>query len=642
MSSYRADIDGLRAIAVLSVILFHCDVPFTSGGFVGVDVFFVISGYLITQILSADIVADDLSLVRFYDRRIRRILPAMTLVVTSTLVAGYFILTPDEFSALGESALYSFVSLANVYFNRDVNYFESDRELLPLLHLWSLGVEEQFYLFWPLLLLALTAWTGRRKAFLLAALFFLAAASFLASVHGVSVSARSAFFLPHTRAWELGLGALLALAPSTPMPRWFQEATGLIGLGLIVFSVMTLAPGDRFPGFNALAPCAGAALVIWRTDRTVASRAIGTAPARFVGKISYSLYLWHWPVLILYLCWTKRSQAAPTEAALLMVVSFFLACASWRYVEQPFRACHPNPGRLVTAVALSFTVILCTISTREFPERAMLGLTERLIVREQLYRARVSDRAEIGFFGDSSCLTGIHPPTLRERLGIEGVESFCMFGSAGPVADARAITLLRRRSALPRIAVIMMHPAQFARRGVSREWMQYVESLDVSIDQPAPDAVLTGEFAGHYQVAAHLIDELRTFGSLVDNREFSGEIRDIEYRVPESFAEHLQPLSHALGDFDRRKTYLILAPVPDDAGVDLRKEAELQVAAILGIPESNILPAVSRKSRDRFATFTHLNATGRLEYSVDVARILRDIVGTLPENPVGSGEKPRR
>jgi peptidoglycan/LPS O-acetylase OafA/YrhL len=334
---YRPDIDGLRAIAVLSVVLYHFDIPGFKGGFVGVDVFFVISGYLITQVIYKEIDAGTFSLLQFYDRRFRRILPAMLTVILCTVVAGYLILFPKDYELLGEQAAYSALGLANFYFLWNTGYFDPSAEMLPLLHMWSLAVEEQFYLVWPILLAALAKAAGSSHKSTLTALGIIGVTSLTSAAYLVAVDPKQAFFLPYTRAWELALGAALVFLPVIQTQR-LAERTGAIGIALIIASVLLLDAKYPFPGLTALFPCVGAALVVCpKAIDTATSRALSLRSAVAVGLISYSLYLWHWPVLVFFKYFAHASGPTKPEALLLFIVALALSALSWRFVEQPFR-----------------------------------------------------------------------------------------------------------------------------------------------------------------------------------------------------------------------------------------------------------------------------------------------------------------
>ncbi|OMI00031.1 hypothetical protein BSN85_35045 [Bradyrhizobium brasilense] len=378
VSLYRGDIDGLRAIAVTSVIIFHYFPTLLTGGFVGVDIFFVISGYLITGILQKDIAAGRFSLLRFYDRRIRRIFPALLVVIGASLATGYWLLAPGDYADLGLSAAYSAASFANIYFLNQTSYFDQKAILKPLLHLWSLGVEEQFYLAWPLLLFGINAIArGSRRAILLMT-GGIALASFALAVREVNINPKAAFFLPHTRAWELGLGAMLALAPQLKLRANALEAVRGLGLALILCGCVALTEADPFPGANALAPCIGAGLLVWSsTSSSLISDVIGSGPLRFIGKISYSLYLWHWPLLVFYRWYNNGTEPTSVERFGIALAAVAIAWISWRVVEQPTRKWRIPPivmvpGGLASAIALVAAAIF-VVQQDGFPERIVIS-----------------------------------------------------------------------------------------------------------------------------------------------------------------------------------------------------------------------------------------------------------------------------
>ncbi len=375
MQHYRPDIDGLRAVAVLSVMLYHFGIPGFSGGFIGVDVFFVISGYLITSMIAADLNAGTFSLLSFYDRRIRRIFPAMLAVLVATMLAGAMFLLPGDFEALGTSTAYSAAALSNIYFLKHTGYFDRAAELLPLLHLWSLAVEEQFYLVWPLLLAGFFVVSKKRGAVAILTLALILISLGL-SIARTATNPKAAFFLAHLRAWELGLGALIVFLPRLPKfsAQWKNELLTIGGAGLIVASAVYLSPQMPFPGLGAIPPCVGAALIVWPRDSgSIVGQFLSTAPMRFIGLISYSLYLWHWPILVFYRHYAPDVALSATEVAALGIASFAIATLSWRFIEQPARRAKLEPRRVVglgltgaSATALA-GIVLAT--TGGFPNR---------------------------------------------------------------------------------------------------------------------------------------------------------------------------------------------------------------------------------------------------------------------------------
>lgn len=338
--TFRSDIEGLRAVSVLAILAFHLHLPGLPGGFVGVDVFFVISGYLITGIIMRDLERGTFSFARFYERRVKRILPALLAMIVATLVAGLWLLTPGELAAAADSGIWAVFSLSNIWFMRNTGYFDGAADLMPLLHTWSLAVEEQFYLVWPALLFGIAALSGGRRARLAAACGILVLASFLWCVWALPANPKRAFFLAHFRAWELGVGAMLALAP----PQLFQrgrliaQAAPVAGLALIFYAVLALDKNTAFPGVNALAPVLGAALIVAPFgEGGVARRVLSLPLMTAIGALSYSLYIWHWPIIVL---WRHYSLDAPFTAPVVMALLAVIVAVSWlsfHVIEKPAR-----------------------------------------------------------------------------------------------------------------------------------------------------------------------------------------------------------------------------------------------------------------------------------------------------------------
>lgn len=350
---YRRDIDGLRALAVLPVLLFHVDLWPFSGGYVGVDIFFVISGYLIASIIGHDLAEGRFTLTGFYVRRIRRIFPALFAMIAFTIVAGALILLPLDYRRLGASALATTLFASNIYFARQSGYFGPSAEEAPLLHSWSLAVEEQFYIVFPLLMLIGWRWGGRYRLLLCA----VGGLSFLSALHLVDTAPTTAFYLPHTRAWEFLGGALLAVG-RLPAFRSSQiaNAAAIAGAALIGWAVLQFSAATPFPGAHALVPVVGAMLILHagRTGSLVSGALSNPVPV-FVGRISYSLYLWHWPLIVFWKYRTDGSWEA-WERALILMVSLLVAWISWRFIEEPFRRARSfSPAR-----AFAFAGVLMT------------------------------------------------------------------------------------------------------------------------------------------------------------------------------------------------------------------------------------------------------------------------------------------
>jgi len=371
-STYRPEIDGLRAIAVLAVLFFHAGFGF-SGGFVGVDIFFVISGFLITGVIYQDLQTHQFSFFEFWERRIRRIFPALTVMVVVTLIAGACCLLPNEFLALGESAIAQSTLVANLHFEEKTGYFDGPADLKPLLHTWSLAVEEQFYLLLPPLLV-LCRRLSRLHLILL--LSVLAVTSFCWSVWGTYTFPSRAFYLLQGRAWELLLGSVLALGlPCISLSRRLCSVISWTGLGGILFACLWYDRGTRFPGANAAIPCLATALIIFANSRglTSAGKLLATWPLVKTGRLSYSLYLWHWPVLAL-LRTIFEVELPFTVRLLVIALSFVLAWLSWKFVETPFRRTQNLSRRQIYGLAISCLFLVFAASwsitfTKGFPNR---------------------------------------------------------------------------------------------------------------------------------------------------------------------------------------------------------------------------------------------------------------------------------
>lgn len=339
---YRREIDGLRAIAVLAVVLFHAGVEEFSGGFIGVDVFFVISGYLITSIIISEKVAGTFSFVGFYERRARRILPALFFVIVAIIPVAWLWLLPTDMKDFAQSVAFVSFFSSNMLFWQESGYFDTAVELKPLLHTWSLAVEEQYYLIFPLLLLALLR-IGRTWAIIILALACVA--SFVAAQIGSLLDPVKAFYLLPTRAWELLIGALISLQCFGRKMVWMHseiatkainEGASLIGLGLIASGVFIFDQTTPFPGIYALLPTVGAALIILcATSETLVGWLLGRRLLVGIGLISYSFYLWHQPLFALARYW--KPGVKWYELLLLAGLAGLLAYLSWRYVERPFR-----------------------------------------------------------------------------------------------------------------------------------------------------------------------------------------------------------------------------------------------------------------------------------------------------------------
>lgn len=335
---YRPDIDGLRAVAVMAVVLHHLSSRWVPGGFIGVDVFFVISGYLITKIIHREMEDGSFTFARFYERRIRRLFPALFTVIVFVLVAGWFLLLPSDYLATFRAAAGTVLFSANIVFWRDLaeGYFAADAKLNPLLHMWSLGVEEQFYLLFPLVLLMIHRYA---RTWLIPVLWAGLFASLALSIVLTPIKSVASYFLLPTRAWEMLVGSLLGvIALPQPSRRVWREILAGSAILAIVAPAFLFDSATPFPGYAALVPVAGCAALIWLGSgpATSVGRLLSLRPIVYVGLISYSLYLWHWPLIVFA---KFQNGMAPIDHWLpgLMLLSISIAALSHRFIETGFR-----------------------------------------------------------------------------------------------------------------------------------------------------------------------------------------------------------------------------------------------------------------------------------------------------------------
>ncbi len=355
--AYRPDVDGLRAIAVLAVVVFHAFPAALPGGFVGVDIFFVISGFLISSIILKALDGGGFRFADFYARRIRRIFPVLLLVVLGSLLLGWGVLLPGEYAQLGKHALAGLGFVANFAFWQETGYFDTAAELKPLLHLWSLGVEEQFYIVWPAVLVL--AW--RLRLNLVAVSAALAASSLAVCIVMTPLAPAASYFLPFARAWELLAGVLLALrvwrrgAVFAAVPRWLPELAAAAGLALIAVALAVVDRTRAFPGAWALLPVGGAVLLIAAGTQSWIGRRVLAHPLLVaIGLISFPLYLWHWPLLA-FVRIVQGEQAGAAALGLAVAAAVLLAALSYRAVETPVRR---HGGRWAVAGLVAACVVV--------------------------------------------------------------------------------------------------------------------------------------------------------------------------------------------------------------------------------------------------------------------------------------------
>ena len=405
--AYRRDIDGLRSLAVLPVILFHAGAQWMPGGFVGVDIFFVISGYLISSIILREVQAENFSFLRFYERRLRRIVPALVTMLIVAVTVFQIIGLPDQAQGAAESGIAALLSVSNIYFWQESGYFAPAVEYMPLLHTWSLGVEEQFYIFFPVLVLLI--WRFRLPMRLVLMLGTLAC---FALGYWLSVAKPSlAYYLLPARAWELGIGGVIACGAISPLREGImREVATITGVVLIVVSLFWIRSDMIFPGWVALLPCVGAALVLHSGGTSWSARHIlGNNAMVFVGLLSYSLYLWHWPVMAALRVKGADIEMALPIATLSVILTFLFGYLSWRFVEMPFRDRRAKPaGPMLLSLGISSMLLLtlsaASIVQKGFPGRLNEAATRALAAARDIdpYREPCRDRSP-----DRDCRFGV-------------------------------------------------------------------------------------------------------------------------------------------------------------------------------------------------------------------------------------------
>jgi len=360
-ADYRPDVDGLRAVAVLLVVGYHAFPAWIQGGYIGVDVFFVISGYLITRLIQARQESGRFTLRDFYARRVRRIFPALLLVLSAVAIAGLLLFQADELAGLRNALVAGGLFVPNIQIWRETGYFDTAANLKPLLHLWSLGVEEQFYLLWPLALIAIWRLPRHRMV----ALAILAIASFALNIATVRDYPAATFYLPLTRFWEFLPGAALAIYKPPPLPKAASSWMGAGGLLAILLTGFLLGGAQVYPGWLALIPVLGATAVIWAGMTAWSNRVLlASAVAVFIGLISYPLYLWHWPLLSIARIENFGEDVSPALRLVLVAAAFVLAALTYALVE---RRIHLRATRIVVPGLLAAMVAVIALSYAALP-----------------------------------------------------------------------------------------------------------------------------------------------------------------------------------------------------------------------------------------------------------------------------------
>lgn len=446
---YRPDLDGVRALAILPVLFFHADIAWFGGGFVGVDVFFVLSGFFMARVILNDLERGTFSFWEFYLRRARRILPALFVMIAATSTAAWFLLMPQEFEYFANSVAAAATFTSNILFENESGYFDIAAEMKPLLHTWSLSIEEQFYVFFPIALFAAYRFARAKVAHIMAGFLV---ASFVASTIFVFHKPEDAFYLLHFRVWELLAGSLIAVLPAGSHPDRTRQVMSLAGLAGIIASVFLFTRDMLFPGPLAAIPVLSTALIIHAAAQKGLSATLLANPLSvWIGRLSYSLYLWHWPVIVFYRYLTGHDLTF-AEGLQVIAISFVLAYLSLRLVEQPARYGSLASSRLAifgasgTAIVAAVTFGLVVTHLRGVPERLPAPVRD-------LYEATYDRSPFLGpdcfanTDGDGLSVEAVKAGKLCP-LGAEGTNKvqFIVWGDSHAAAMAPAIDKAARKA----------------------------------------------------------------------------------------------------------------------------------------------------------------------------------------------------
>lgn len=576
---YRPAVDGLRGVAVLAVLGFHAFPEIVSGGYVGVDVFFVISGFLITSIIARQLAHADFSFADFYWRRVRRLFPGLILVLATTLALGWFLLLPNEFKQLGKHATAAAAFVANFALWRESGYFDTAADFKPLLHLWSLGIEEQFYLVWPAVLVVL--W--KRRTALIVILSILVLASFALSVSLAHSAPVANFYWPVSRFWELGVGCLLALSMERPTSaagsierRHVDVASNILplaGLAAILASIVLFDTSTPFPGWPALLPVTGTLLILatpgdpWFQRRVLASR-----PLVWTGLISYALYLWHWPLLS-FLNILEAGLPPLALRWLALGLSFLLAGLTYRYVELPIRR-HKEPQfnlRLAAGAAiagLAGTVIYVTggVAQRFDADIQALHHGPR---RDALCPSRFAASAPINYCRTTS----EKPPSI---LFVGDSRAHAIYEVAAPILAPEHSVMLLGRGGCPPLLNVRLSGYDPNEQECQQVWQTFVEYVhrtkpkvvivigngsfllnnpEIQLAREGASAAESKEATFEYGVRS-LLSELTRFSRVI----YLGEIPAFS-TAPSCFLRAFRlPTTQCYPERDREQVELAMAP----------------------------------------------------------------------------------
>jgi len=578
---YRRDIDGLRAVAVWLVVVFHYFRDDWPGGFVGVDIFFVISGFLITGIVVRQLDVDKFSLFTFYVRRIRRIFPALIVVLCASLLLGWLWLLPSAYAELSSDVAASAGFAANIALWLKSGYFDIESAKKPLLHLWSLGIEEQFYLAWPLILML----AARLRLNLLAIAITLAALSFALNVAMIAKDPVATFYLPFTRAWELLAGGALAMSfGRIGHGAIASNLRALAGAILIAVAVLVLDPNRAFPGWWALMPVAGSALLLSAPSAWGCRHLLSSRIFVWFGLISYPLYLWHWPLRVFFTA-IKFNPLTLIECWLVIGLSILLAWATYRFIEIPIRFGRPNPAKALSlcggmvAVAIAGVVVVenAGFDIRLPPEiRAMAGVTTQAgkwrahqcmldLSHETAYADECVDRNRrplVLVWGDSTAaalIPGLRAAQDKRAFGIAQFTS----SSCTPAIDVDIAGVPNCRANNDRILALarQIKPDVVLLHGIQEKYLDHVADTVATLKretgarvvvlgtEPIWDRGLPNEVLRHYMLYHRLIPA-RTFDAVLHHWK-DAEARDALARRGAEFISASDVLCNAEGCLTR-------------------------------------------------------------------------------------------
>jgi peptidoglycan/LPS O-acetylase OafA/YrhL len=499
---YRPDIDGLRALAVMAVILFHAFPKVVPGGFVGVDIFFVISGYLITQIIQGDLENGRFNAGQFYARRIRRIFPALIIVLIVAFALGWRFLAPAEFTSLGKNIFASALFSANLMLLSETGYFDISAHLKPLLHLGSLGIEEQFYLVWPL-----TLWLIPRR-WLTVSLLVMLVGSFALNLFLIGDHPAATFYLPFTRAWELIAGGLLLKIPKSV--RQANEITGFCGLAAIVCALFLFTDHIAFPGWAAALPVAGAALLMISEESAVNRVVLGNRAAINVGLISYPLYLWHWPLLV-FAEIARFRPLTDVQRGLVIATTFLLAWLTYSFAEKRIRfGVYKN--RSLGPLSIALGSLACIGAITVWLEGFPLRIPE--IIREA---AQITTSPEGLRFGQCLLNGSPNPEFSPNCVDDSGKGILFVWGDSTAAVLAEGLNQIKDQTGyrLAQMTVNSCPPVLVSLASLPKFCVESNQAILSQIARLRPDTVLLhGAWDGQYtaEVLRPTINALRALG----------------------------------------------------------------------------------------------------------------------------------